>query len=347
MSSSSITYKKADTTTIGDLTYTYDNAGRRITTGGSLAAVDLPSAVTSPVYNANNQLTSWAGSKFTYDANGNLTSDGTNTFTWNARDQLGSMSGGTSASFSYDGVGRRIGKTIAGTTTAFVYDGRNFVQEKNGTGGGASVTASLITGLTLDEVYTRMTGSNPSAVLAHFLPDANANTIRLLNGSQAVTDSYSYEAYGKTTQTGSSTQSQQYTGRENDGTGLYFYRARYFSPNAARFISEDPIGLNGGANVYAYVGGNPINKRDPEGLDNPGMGPYDPPTPLTHSTYPAPQPMASCVIGVACVGGALGTAALGFPVGSLAGVALGVGIAVKTGICEPAPRPQDPLLKHF
>ena len=37
--------------------------------------------------------------------------------------------------------------------------------------------------------------------------------------------------------------SYQYTGRENDGTGLYFYRARYYAPALGRFISEDPIGL--------------------------------------------------------------------------------------------------------
>ena len=35
----------------------------------------------------------------------------------------------------------------------------------------------------------------------------------------------------------------QYTGRENDATGLYYYRARYYSPTLRRFISEDPLGL--------------------------------------------------------------------------------------------------------
>jgi len=261
-----ITYKKADTTTIGDLSYTYDNVGRRITAGGSLTAINLPSTVSSTTYNANNQLTSWAGSTFSYDANGSLTSDGTNTYTWDARNQLASLSGGISASFAYDGVRRRIGKTISGTTAGFVYDGMNFVQEKNGTGSGASVTANLITGPGVDEVYTRMTGTGGSAVLSHFLPDANNNVIRLLDGTQTVTDSYSYEAYGKTTYSGSNGNSQQYTGRENDGTGLYFYRARYYLPNAERFISEDPSGLSAGPNVYTYVNGNPVGRVDPTGL---------------------------------------------------------------------------------
>jgi uncharacterized protein RhaS with RHS repeats len=48
---------------------------------------------------------------------------------------------------------------------------------------------------------------------------------------------------------------------------LYYYRARYYSPRLQRFISEDPIGFLGGdANVYAYVGEDPVSRRDPSGL---------------------------------------------------------------------------------
>jgi RHS repeat-associated protein len=60
--------------------------------------------------------------------------------------------------------------------------------------------------------------------------------------------------------------SYQYTGRENDGTGLFYYRARYYHPELQRFISEDSIEFEGGdVNLYAYVGNNPINFRDPLG----------------------------------------------------------------------------------
>ncbi|MEK7079134.1 MAG: RHS repeat-associated core domain-containing protein, partial [Patescibacteria group bacterium] len=48
--------------------------------------------------------------------------------------------------------------------------------------------------------------------------------------------------------------------------GLNYYRARYYDPQLKRFISEDPIGLEGGINVYAYVGNEPTNWIDPEGL---------------------------------------------------------------------------------
>ena len=65
------------------------------------------------------------------------------------------------------------------------------------------------------------------------------------------------------------TSSCQYTGRENDGTGAYFYRARYYSPTLQRFISEDPIGIARGINKYAYVGDNPITGITALGLAGP------------------------------------------------------------------------------
>jgi RHS repeat-associated protein len=58
----------------------------------------------------------------------------------------------------------------------------------------------------------------------------------------------------------------QYTGRENDGTGLSFDRARYYNPTLGRFISEDPIGFRGGrVNLYSYVENSPVDHSDPMG----------------------------------------------------------------------------------
>ena len=72
------------------------------------------------------------GTSFSYDPNGNLASDGVTSYTWNARNQLVGLSGASSASFAYDAIGRRRGKTIGSTTTNFLYDGFNLVQELSG-----------------------------------------------------------------------------------------------------------------------------------------------------------------------------------------------------------------------
>jgi len=89
----------------------------------------------------------------------------------------------------------------------------------------------------------------------------------LTDNAGAVETKYSYDSYGSTTTSGEPSDNPfQYTGRENDGMGLYYYRARYFSPELQRFISEDPIGIGGGINFFAYVGNNPINYRDSLGL---------------------------------------------------------------------------------
>jgi RHS repeat-associated protein len=84
---------------------------------------------------------------------------------------------------------------------------------------------------------------------------------------------YTYDPFGNTTIAGSSTSTYQYTGRENDGTGLYFFRERYYNSTLQRFISEDPAGLAGGVNSYAYVGDAPSDFTDPLGLSPvPGRG---------------------------------------------------------------------------
>jgi RHS repeat-associated protein len=82
-----------------------------------------------------------------------------------------------------------------------------------------------------------------------------------------VTLTREYDPYGNPIQ-GGTTSGHAFTGREWDAeTGLYYYRARYYDPKIGRFLSEDPIGLLGGINLYAYVGNNPCNLKDPFGLE--------------------------------------------------------------------------------
>ena len=180
---------------------------------------------------------------------------------WNARNQLTAISGpGLTGSFTYDSFGRRTGKTINATTTNFVYDGLNTVQEK----AGATVTANLLTGLGIDEFLTRTDGVGVRALL----PDALGSTVALGDGTGTLQTQYTYEPFGFVSQTGAaSTSSYKYTGWEDDETGLLYYRARYYQPRLQRFIAEDPIGFVGGdANLYGYVRNNPVIFIDSTGL---------------------------------------------------------------------------------
>jgi RHS repeat-associated protein len=166
-----------------------------------------------------------------------------------------SLTGG----FQYDALGRRINKTINSVSTSYLYDGNNAVQELQG----PTPVANMLNG-GLDQIYARTDGDGVRTLLS----DGLGSTLALLDSTGMAMTQYTYEPFGNTSTSGvSSSNPGQYTGRENDGTGLYFYRGRYYSPSLQRFISEDPIGIAGGINLYGYVGNNPIIYTDPFGLD--------------------------------------------------------------------------------
>jgi RHS repeat-associated protein len=193
---------------------------------------------------------------------------------------LVSMTGPVLSSFGYDAVGRRRTKTINGTTTSYLYDGLNPIQEQY-----AASVANLLTGLAIDEFYTRtdVTG------VQTFFADALGSTVALTNAAAAVQATYTYEAFGATAVTGSTSNRYSYTAREDDGTGLKYYRARYYHPGRQRFISEDPLdtplfnscrlvrsfvalgqeSAPKDQNLYVYVMNQPTVLTDPTGLGGP------------------------------------------------------------------------------
>jgi RHS repeat-associated protein len=239
-------------THIGDLGYTYDSAGQQITMTGSMAKLAMSTTANfTATFDAANRLTAQNTTALTYDNNGSLITNGANTFTWNVRNQLTATSQGPE-SLQYDALGRRRTKNA---TTTYVYDGWNSVTYNS---------SLLLTGFGLDEIYTYV---NSDGTTKSYLGDSLGSTLALTDSTGATTATFSYTPYGAPTETGTDTTPRGYTGLEWDSApGLTYSRNRYYAPSLDRFISEDPIGLSGGINTYAYADGDPISGSDPLGL---------------------------------------------------------------------------------
>ena len=312
-----LTYKHG-INTLGTLTYGYDGATQRIQVGGTWARVNRPPALTGATYDAANRQLTFGSASLTYDFNGNRTSNASVTYTWDPRDRLTGLTGSSTASFVYDALGRRRQKTINGTTTDFLYDGFNPVRQASG-----STTTDLLTGLTIDEFLVRANG----VATEQRLMDSLGSTVALSDASGGLLTEYTYEPFGQVTVSGGTSNNEvRYTGREDDNTGIMYYRARYYDAEVQRFISEDPIRYRGGdVNLYGYVRNNPLLLTDPLGLRG------RPRTPL-----PAPEGVWEMVGGIAggIIGGGAGAAVggrFGGHYGMIAGAIAGAYVGNQAG----------------
>jgi RHS repeat-associated protein len=271
----SITYKTPADAVIESIQYAYDAAGRRVTEAKSTAP--LPDTTFTATYDEADRMVSITltatGQTFllSYDDNGNLLSKvdsaapaNQTLYSWDSRNRLVGISApGLAASFAYDALSRRISRTVSGVTTRYVYDG---IQALGELVDGAHV--GVVTGSNLDEVIARYTTQGGRS----FLTDALNSVLAQARSDLSIQNYYAYSPYGEVSVLGPDEgNSIQYTGRENDQTGLYFHRARYYDPLLKRFISEDPVGIHGGINQHAYVEGDPIQRSDPLGLWWPGI----------------------------------------------------------------------------
>jgi RHS repeat-associated protein len=165
-------------------------------------------------------------------------------------------------SFKYDAFGRRIYKSSTGSTSVFAYDGDNLIEDTNSNG---TTMARYAVGLNIDEPLAILQGSTTD----YYQADGLGSVTSLSNSSGASAQTYAYDSFGNlTASSGSLTNRYRYTGRDFDTeTGLYYYRARYYDPTSARFLSEDLIHFRGAMNFYPYVHNNPTAMSDPKGLE--------------------------------------------------------------------------------
>ena len=167
----------------------------------------------------------------------------------------------------YTSDGLRSWKADSGRTrTYFVYDGDTPVVEL--TTSGASTTVAAVNTFGPIGLVERETPTNGAATFYQFDPQGNV-AHRLNASTGAVLSSDLYEAYGSQVN-GSALDPFAWEGQagyyRDSETGLYLLTHRYYDPMTGRFLNRDPIGLDGGIGLYAYVGGNPVNATDPSGL---------------------------------------------------------------------------------
>jgi RHS repeat-associated protein len=204
---------------------------------------------------------------YTYDANGNLTAAGSRTFEWDARNQLAAVILGTRRTeYTYDWAGRRVrvlekdGATVL-SDRRYVWGDSLLLEERDG-----------VSGSVLKRFYESVT--DEAGTLYFETRDHQGNVREVTDGSGGLVARYDYDPYGRLTQTsGTRLALFSYTGQwlEQGASGapqagLYYYRARYYDPETARFLSEDPARSRSSPTLYAYVGNNPTNRVDPTGL---------------------------------------------------------------------------------
>ncbi len=262
----------------GLLAYNKADSIIKETVSGSAQLAPEPPATATAAYNVCDQLTTRAGKAYTYDADGNLTAIAGGEFaaTYTPENRPSQIIRKRDAVtetilYTYDAAGLRVKRAVAGgVTNQFHYDsGDRLLFTTDGAG---NVTASYVwNGPALAAI---LAGPALGADLRYPLLNRLGSVMALTDITGAIKVKYAYQPYGYTsreTLPAGGSDSNPFTfvgglGVQDEGGGLFYMKNRFYDANTGRFLQRDPIGFEGGVNLYAYVNANPVNLSDPSGL---------------------------------------------------------------------------------
>jgi RHS repeat-associated protein len=247
---------------LGENPFSYDGVGNRTDSGATM-------------YQSTNMYYAFNGFSLQYDSDGDIVrkyngAGFDQTYGWNDLGQLVSVTpaGQGSVTYDYDGFGRRVRSVnnATGVVTLYLYDGDNLFAEVD-QDGNAIRRYTHNPGVDDPQAVTLRLGDGTMKTY-YYMTDLSGNVTGLADGSGQVVNRYRYSPFGTAESTSEQVSNPlRFKARELDAyTGLYYNRARWYDPDLGRFISEDPIGLAGGINTYAFAGNDPINNDDPSGL---------------------------------------------------------------------------------
>ncbi len=235
--------------------YTYDLAD-------NLTQVVTPDETWTATVNRNNQYQSAKGSAWRYDAVGNLIDDGKRTYTWDAAKRLIRVQDKTTtqkSEFAYDGQSRLTVRkeyrsaTATPSETRYLWCGDKVCQSRDDQD---KLIASYY-------AEGELQGTTP----LYDAKDHLGSITDVVNAQGKPIGELDYGPYGETEKASGKLTDFRYAGMLHHApTGFYLTHYRFYDPQTGRWLNRDPIGENGGINLYGYVGGNPMGFVDPMGL---------------------------------------------------------------------------------
>jgi len=267
----SLDNRKSDNSIISSYSFPIlDGVGNRMQAviNEPLAPVENPESTAYTYNEKKNRLETAGATTFGYDLEGQLATSNNSVivslsnYTFDYEHRLSAITGAVSAQYSYDGKGNRLKAIRNGETTFYIQDLNNNVLAE--ADGNKNITKLYIHGRGLIAMIT----AADQVYSYHF--NAIGSTSALTDQNQNIVNMYAYDVFGKLlNQVESVPQPFKYVGQYGvmaEPNGFYYMRARYYDPKVGRFISEDPIGFEGGTvNLHEYVGNNPVNYSDPQG----------------------------------------------------------------------------------